>query len=748
MSIDKLEIWVHDHILKNDTIRHFCYGAYQRLLYLLSPKFKCEGNVSVITPNDGYEYLFGYYDKCPWSKDGRYLLALKVKNASSNADSTVPAEIVRIDLENGNTSEVLAKTNCWNVQQGCMAQWMDNNTILYNDFRNGKYCAVILNLQNQSERIIDMPVYTVSADKKTALTLDFARLHRLRPGYGYANLADASKGKLCPDEPCIWKINLESGEILPLLSYKDFASFETRPEMVDAEHKVNHLMISPDGSRFMVLHRWFKNKVKYTRLVTCNMDGSEMYNLSDDDFVSHCCWKNDQQIISYLNKKDGGKGYYLMWDRTKEYERLWQQLAMDGHPTCSPDGSSVVTDTYPDRRRIQSLYVMNGKRIKRIARVFSPFKYGGDTRCDLHPRWSRDGTQICFDASFQGKRSVCVVEIQDVFRKKTAAVPAHNVGADPTVSIIIPCYNAAGFLAETLEGLENQTRRDFEVVCINDGSKDDTLSVLKVWQEKGTLDIQIVNKENGGVSAARNDGLKAARGKYVIFLDADDAYHEEFVERLIGAMEQSEADVAYCRLDRRYENVMAADVNRTEYTVQTQKEAMDNLLYRMGEFAFCCYAYRKSTLVENGIVFDCDTKFGEDREFNWKYLCHCHSAAFVDMPLYWYRVNEQSATRTKASWRKTDLLGAVKRIEAYLAEHKCAYSAEFNSYMYARAMWAVAKTFAVSDDKELFWRLAKEFDVKTCMKRTAKDNNMLVAATSLMYLIHPYLYFMTVRLKK
>lgn len=746
MSIDKLEIWVHDHILKNDAIRHFCYGAYQRVLYMLSPKFKYEGEITVVTPNDGFEYLFGYYDKCPWSEDGRYLLALRVKNASSVADSTAPAEIVRIDLKDNNTCELLAKTHCWNVQQGCMAQWMDNNTILYNDFRDGKYCAVILNLVDRSERILEKPVYTVSADKKTALTLDFARLHRLRPGYGYANIADGTKGVLCPNEPCIWKIDLQTGATTPLLTYKDFYKFETRPEMEDAEHKVNHLMISPDGSRFMVLHRWFKNKVKYTRLVTCNIDGSEMYNLSDDDFVSHCCWKNNCEIISYLNRNDGGKGYYLLQDRTANCERLWQQLAMDGHPTCSPDGNFVVTDTYPNRRRIQSLYIMNGKRIKRIARVFSPFKYGGDTRCDLHPRWSADSTQICFDASFLGKRTVCIIDVQNVYKKKIEK--EKMIDKEPIASIVIPCYNAASFLDETLEELENQTRGDFEVVCINDGSKDETLHVLKRWQAKGTLDIQIVDKENGGVSAARNDGLKAARGKYILFLDADDAYHEEFVERLIDAVEQANADVAYCRLDRRYENVMAVDAKQAGYVAQTQTEAMNNLLYRMGEFAFCCYLYRRDMLLGNEIFFDCDTKFGEDREFNWKYLCHCKKAAFVDFPLYWYRINQQSATKSKASWRKTDLLSAVKRIEAYLAKHECPYTQEFDSYMYARAMWAVAKTFAVSGDMELYKRLQKEYNVRACMRRTAKDSNKIVVLASWCYLIHPSLFYHIVRLKK
>lgn len=745
MSLDKIEIWIHDHVLKNDMIRHFCYGAYQRALYLLSPKFKYEGNISVVTPDDGYEYLFGYYDKCPWSEDGQYLLALRVKNASCNADSTAPAEIIRIDLKNNNTCEILTTTHCWNVQQGCMAQWMDDNTILYNDFRNGKYCAVILNLHDRTERIIDRPVYTVSADKKTALSLDFSRLHRLRPGYGYANIADASKGQLCPEETCIWKIDLVSGEIVPLLTYRNFYVFESRPEMEGAEHKVNHLMISPDGSRFMVLHRWFKNKVKYTRLVTCNMDGSGMYNLSDDDFVSHCCWKNDNEILSYLNKNDGGKGYYLMRDKTHEYKRMWPELAMDGHPTYSYDGELVVTDTYPNRKRIQSVYIMKGNRVKCIAKVFSPFKYGGDVRCDLHPRWNKNGNQICFDASFGGKRSVCVV---DVAKKQSDRNLYDEAGNTPKISIIIPCYNCADLLAETLQSLEDQTFKDFEVVAINDGSKDNTLAVLKEWQNKSTLNIIIVDQPNGGVSNARNHGICVANGEYLLFLDSDDIYHEEFVERMVYAVLETKADTVYCRLSRNLEEVRQYNAQGDGIIVHTPKKAMDKLLFEMGKYAFCCYLYKKTVLLEEGICFDENTKFGEDREFNWKYLCHCKKIVWVDMPLYGYRVNANSATQKSASWRKTDLLAAVKRIEEYLKKQNCSYSDTFNDYMYARAMWAVAKTFAVSGDKELFNRLRKEFDVRKCMKRTSKDNIKIVAIASVLYRIHPMLFYSVVRLKK
>ena len=137
-----------------------------------------------------------------------------------------------------------------------------------------------------------------------------------------------------------------------------------------------------------------------------------------------------------------------------------------------------------------------------------------------------------------------------------------------------------------------------------------------------------------------------------------------------------------------------------------------------------------------------------DREFNWKYICHCKNAAWINLPLYGYRINPYSVTQKSASWRKTDLLKAVKRVEDYLAEQKCSFSDEFNSYMYARAMWAVAKTFAVKGNKKLFKRLGEEYDVRACMRVTKKDSNKLVCLASKLYLINSNLFYRVVKLKK
>ena len=349
---------------------------------------------------------------------------MRAENTWSVPDPFISADIVIFDLNLKPSDKgyciKIASTLTWNVQQGCMAQWLgpeSEKKILYNDMRDGQYRSIIYNIETKKERELPIPVYTVTKDGRTALSLDFSRLHNLRPGYGYAALSENTKGVSLPDETCIWKMDIETGVVTPLLKYTDFAKFQPRPEMLEdgSVHKVNHLMLSPNGKRFMVLYRWFCGQRKYTRLMTCNVDGTDMYVLSDDDMVSHCYWKDDEHIIAFENKREGGAGYYLMKDRTQEYTHLWTDINGDGHPSyCPTDNSLVVFDTYPDRARIQQIKVARdsdiaGNNIKVLARVFAPFKYDNDTRCDLHPRWSRDGNSICFDACFEGHRGLYVV---------------------------------------------------------------------------------------------------------------------------------------------------------------------------------------------------------------------------------------------------------------------------------------------------------------------------------------------------
>ena len=479
-----LEQKINQQLNKYPGIKKGIKRIYQRAMYAISPKIKSEGDIERISPNDPtHEYFFGYYDKSPEDATGRYVLCLKAQDTWNDVAPASPAQILMIDISKSESDpervKQIAVTHTWNVQQGCMMQWLGpdfDHEIIYNDFRDGRYVSVVLDVFSGAERVLAMPVYSVATDGSFALTLDFSRLHRLRPGYGYSNIPEETAGQKIPDSTAIWKLDIASNIVTPVLPYTAFSSFEPRKEMSGAEHKVNHIMLSPSGKRFMVLHRWFDGARKYTRLVTVNVDGTEMYNLSDDDMVSHCYWKNDEEIIAFENKKGQGAGYYLMKDKSQEFRRLWPEMTADGHPSYSPDGSLVVTDTYPNRARVATVKVMRGTQVNDIGRVFAPFKYDNDTRCDLHPRWSRDGKMVYFDSVFEGHRGLYRMKTGVASTIKSKVVEESKL---KKVCVLLSTYNGEKYLQEQLDSLYVQEGVEVTILARDDGSSDETVEILK-----------------------------------------------------------------------------------------------------------------------------------------------------------------------------------------------------------------------------------------------------------------------------
>ncbi|MCI9142665.1 MAG: glycosyltransferase [Lachnospiraceae bacterium] len=665
-------------------VKKYIKRVYQRFMYAISPKIKSEGKIIRISPDDSrHEYFFGYYDKSPWDITDRYILCMRANDTWSDVSPEEKADILLIDTclsENDpNRVKKIAETRSWNVQQGCMLQWLGpdfSSQILYNDYRNGNYVAVILELATGKERIIQAPVYTVSADGKIALTLDFSRLYNLRPGYGYYNVPEKTKDIALPDATAVWKINLETGEITDLFAYKDFATFQPRPEMQEkgAVHKVNHLMLSPNGRRCMVLYRWFVGQRKYTRLITFNIDGSDMYVLSDDDMVSHCFWKDDQTILAFENKKDGGPGYYLMTDKTQEYIHCWSQFSNDGHPSYSPDRKLIVTDSYPNRARVASINLMDGNERKTenttIARVFASFKYDNDTRCDLHPRWSHRGDMICFDSVFEGHRGMYVVPVESNKDKGRELIKSgwkedvKDNNLSVKFSVVTPVYNSFSLMKEYFKSLEGQNYKGFEVILVDDSSTDDSYKKLLEFQKMTELNLRVLTTEkNSGPGCARNIGMEAAKGEWIVFLDNDDWIEYSFLDEINTIIEKENV------------NCVIYDLY-----IQTDKKQYVSPSMYCGEEGICSVenaikfarnhtvgkVYRLQNCRDRKVRFP-ELRRCEDIGFTSRAIEACGSVYYYKRPLYHY-VQRASSLSNNTKLDERDLESAFRIIEKSLGE--------------------------------------------------------------------------------
>ena len=116
------------------------------------------------------------------------------------------------------------------------------------------------------------------------------------------------------------------------------------------------------------------------------------------------------------------------------------------------------------------------------------------------------------------------------------------MGNDPKVSVIIAVYNASKHLRECLDSVINQTLKEIEIICVNDGSKDDSLEILREYEAKDDRVI-VIDKENGGAGSARNKGLEIAKGEYLSFLDADDFFDEKMLENAYDKAKAAQADI-------------------------------------------------------------------------------------------------------------------------------------------------------------------------------------------------------------
>ena len=364
-----------------------------------------------ITPQDNYHYFFGYYDLQPFDKEGKKHLAHRVAFADHIPTAEEFAEVGYITIEDKRFHKV-AETSTWNFQQGALLQWFDDENIIYNDFRDGNYCAVVKNITSDDERIICVPLANISLDRKWGLSINFSRVWDFRPGYGYCNLKDEYYNENAPEEDGIFLVDIEKNESKLIISYKQLA--EAFPQKPFSEMKllVNHITFNPSANRFLFLLRNFpKTSRKWgTILLTADRNGRNVKNLTNYEVNSHYHWKNDEEIIIYSGLPRWG--IYLFNDKTKERTMLDDDLVNtdDIHCIYSPDRSCFIGDGYPDKDNYRHifLYNFNTQKSCELLKVYSNPVSTTDIRCDLHNRFNRDGNKVSFDSYHNGRREICL----------------------------------------------------------------------------------------------------------------------------------------------------------------------------------------------------------------------------------------------------------------------------------------------------------------------------------------------------
>lgn len=278
------------------------------------------------------------------------------------------------------------------------------------------FVSFVLDMQTGEKALMPKAVAALSEDGRYGLTLNFARLHRTRPGYGYAGVADRYAGMACPETDGVGLLDLKTGEWELALSLPELYAAVGKP--ADRKHSdmwVNHLIFNTTGTRFGLLYRWRVGAGHLTECFTANADGTELVRTPWRGMTSHYDWRDEKTILAYARTPEGGNGFWLVTDGEEGAEPIMQEhFKSDGHCSYSNDRKWILNDTYPQGERSErGLFIYNvaEDRPVNLGRYYADPSVPGPCRSDLHPKWSRDDRFVAFDSIHEGHRGVYVMDV-------------------------------------------------------------------------------------------------------------------------------------------------------------------------------------------------------------------------------------------------------------------------------------------------------------------------------------------------
>lgn len=250
---------------------------------------------------------------------------------------------------------------------------------------------------------------------------------------------------------------------------------------------------------------------------------------------------------------------------------------------------------------------------------------------------------------------------------------------EPLISIILPVYNVEKYISRCVESLINQTYTNIEIILVDDGSTDKSYTICEKYAEKD-LRVKLFHKQNGGVSSARNVGLKNSNGEYITFVDSDDWVKEDMLEHLFKKLNDNNADISICTcIVASNESMWDPNKGKKDYII-TREEAIKRLLYK--EYCVIWGTLFSKNVIE-GIFFVEDISNNEDSYFLFNVFRKSKKIYKSFEAKYIYnRQQETSITKNKNKKSALDQIKVANLIECDLKDEFNKYEKEYSFYKF------------------------------------------------------------------
>ena len=230
------------------------------------------------------------------------------------------------------------------------------------------------------------------------------------------------------------------------------------------------------------------------------------------------------------------------------------------------------------------------------------------------------------------------------------------------ISVIVPVYNVMEYLAECLDSLVNQEYDNYEIIVVNDGSTDDSLTIAKKYQKLYPQKIKVFDKENGGLSSARNYGIDKSGGEYLLFVDSDDCLLPGAIKKLGDIINNENVDIVV------YSFMEGANKETARYNQMYGSYDDNAKKYLLGKPCAPNKLCKKSLFVKNKIIFPVGLYY-EDLATMPKLVKHTKRIKFISDPLYFYRKRDNSIMNKLVYNEKMDAIFEVmSTLRAYFKD--------------------------------------------------------------------------------
>lgn len=245
------------------------------------------------------------------------------------------------------------------------------------------------------------------------------------------------------------------------------------------------------------------------------------------------------------------------------------------------------------------------------------------------------------------------------------------------VSIVIPVYNTAEYLPECIDSIRRQTLKEIEIICVDDGSTDGSSDILDEYALRDDR-IRVIHKDNGGPASARKEGLRAANGQYIGFVDSDDWIEEDMYELLYQKAENQRVDIVTCGffLEGNYTTMHMDTVPQGLYAGEDMRELREKAIYNLEEkssglkASLCYKLFKKDLICEAQYKIPDEITMADDKMCLLTALLECNSVYVCHKALYHYRIRENSIVHSGSA----EYLLKVYAVYKYLGglfEHSC-----------------------------------------------------------------------------